>query len=247
MVRQGFLYEDADDPVVVGDISIVFFKDFIKAFLIKYKEDYENKFGKVKDPKLSSIQNLKIKVDKILDTFIKRITYKKRSIISTQIKYINNNFSENDLPDSFNNLLKHVSFLNKNLVGKFTKNITTKKDMDKALLMTEEFGFNVENAFDWGVKIGEWISRQFDKIFNIDDDEIESELSKGYFTEIYDKYSKIKKPKVNELNNLKSEFINQIKVACDEIEGVFHKNINITKNKINLDKIIKYLKINENK
>lgn len=118
--------------------------------------------------------------------------------------------------------------------------------MDKAMLITEEFGFDVINAFDWAVDLGERLSKIYDFIFKEEkSDQIVNELDKGYFTELYNQYSEIENPKKEDLENLKKSFIDEIKRACAEIESVFHKHINITREKITIDKIIKYLKLNE--
>lgn len=256
IVRQGFLYEEEEDPnqvIVAKDVDFIFFKTFIKDYLVRSKLEFkpttkldypettkELTFTKVKKP---NPVLLKKNVDKILDTFKKRVNSKCAGIINAQKKYVLNNFKEADLPESYNKLLQHILNLNENMVGSFTKGMILKNDMAKAMLMKEEFGFVEKNALAFGTDI---FDKYFSFLFDKGKNEIETELEKGYLVDLYNDYNKLKPTKEN-LKKLKEEFIVYLTSACNDIKLVFIKHIEKTKTEITLESIDNYINAKKTK
>lgn len=193
----------------------------------QYKAKYEAKYGKIK--KLGPlIIDIKKRIDKILNTFKNRVTYKKRQIKSIYTKQINST-------NNFNELLDLVKLANKDIVDKFLTNMTKKSDITIALKEAEQ-GFEKMSM----MSIADKISRFFEKIFHKDVKDIEFELNQGYFTELYNEYNQIKNPNQNDIDSLKNNFISKLNEVCNDIEKFLHKKIEDVRAKLTEEKLEKY-------
>lgn len=128
--------------------------------------------------------------------------------------------------------------LNNKIVEQFLKNMYKKSDFDK-ILKEAEFGFEKKNALDFGVKIGEKIGKYFNMLTGKDIKDMEFELDKGYFNEIYNYNSKIKNPTVDDVKIFKKSLSNRVKEVCEEIESIINNKIDKVKNKITKEEIQK--------
>jgi hypothetical protein len=208
----------------------------------KYKENFQKKYGKInRDIKPAAINQVKQKVDKILESFKKRVTYKKNYYRPLYLKEVDKRYNETDVSKSFSDLLEYAKFLNNNIVPHFVNNMRKSSDLKKALEEAET-GFTPKlNALDFGTNLFNTVKNYYDKIFNTYEDLKFKLEDKGYFTEIYNEYNAIKEPNVQDLKELRADMINKINETCDYIEKTLISEIDKVKQKFNTDNIKGYL------
>jgi arsenate reductase-like glutaredoxin family protein len=215
--------------------------------LAKYKEDFN-----IKNPRRSfgltpqiDTTEAKQKVDKILESFKKRVTYKKNYYRSTYIKEVNKRYNESDIKKSFSDLLKYTNYMNQNIVAHFVTNMVKDEDLKK-ILSEAEYGFEKKNALDTGINLFNSVYNFFDKIFGDKWEDIKFKLDdKGYFSEIYNENINNTDPNLLDLKELRDELLSKIDETCTYIEKVLIEEIEKTKVGFTLENIKKFLETNE--
>lgn len=201
-----------------------------------------------KNPPKISFEQVKQKVDKILETFKKRVTYKKNYYRSFHRKEVENRFNKNDINKSFFDLLDYCKILNLNIVSNFVDKMEKNDDLKKAL-MEAETGFNQQiNVMDVSTRIFNSVYKFIDKLFGNEWKDLKFKLEdKGYFTEIYNDYINIKEPTINDLESLKNKILLRINETCDYIEKTLNSEIEKVKQKLTIEKIKQILDIDVSK
>jgi hypothetical protein len=259
------LYEDdaPQNAPQIEDQDFAFFVDFVYKFLAKYKEDfYKNIEVPAKNSKLTigkkkrekyeknppqiNTTEAKQKIDKILDSFKKRVTYKKNYYRSHYTNEINNRYNESDIKKSFSDLLELTKTMNQNIVANFVTKMVKNEDLNKMLNEAEQ-GFTPQlNALTAGVNLFKSVYNFFDNLLGDKWEDIKFKIDgKGYFTEIYNENAEIKEPTLQDLRMLKYDLIQKLNETCDYIEKVLNQEIDKTKQVFSEDNIKKFLETNE--
>lgn len=194
------------------------------------------------------VNRLKKYLPIIFNTFTKRISYKYNALKSSEIKFIDNNFTSYT-EDNYNNLLKHTIKIKDLISGKFFNNMVTNKDFDKIIstpINEAEFTVDQYSLFDAILRLGE-MGKRIKNTFFPDKDDYNKEYDlddadKNEFQLLYDKYSEVKESdREKQFDNFKNELKELILRKLEKLKDKHLKVLEDTKSRFTDENIKKYL------
>lgn len=188
----------------------------------------------------------KQKVDKIIETFKKRVTYKKNYYKNFKIKEVTNNYIGKDVNKNYTDLLEYTRKLNSTILVYFISKKGMIKNSDMTKILNEaEFGFEKMNTLETGINFWEGAYKFFKNLLGNKWKDIKFKLERGYFKEVYNKYNGKKNPTEQDLADFKKDLVDAIDNAFNYIEKELHLELDDIKTKITAEVIKKYLETNE--